>query len=75
MKFETFPEDFKEFRFVCDPFPSRHNKVYYVTKVEKYIFNKVLVSWYDDNIEKQGIEYLLSEVEDNLARGVWRKLD
>lgn len=73
MKFETKPVDWQDFKFVLKSFPyAPHDKVFYATFKPKSIINKVVVSWYDYNIEKQSVEYSLSEVQEFIKDGTWR---
>lgn len=76
MKFETKPVERKDFKFVLKGFPcATNNKIFYVTFKNKSIVNKVIISWYDDNIEKQYEEYFLSEVQEFIKDGTWRILN
>jgi len=76
MIFETPPKDFKPFAFVLKEFPNYpHNKIFYVKLKRKSIINKVEVFWFDEKINKQYSEYNLSDVEENLKSGIWRKIE
>lgn len=76
MIFETPPKDFRPFAFVLKDFPHfPNNKVFYAKLKHKSMINKVIVSWYNDRIEKETVEYLLEDVYDNLNDGTWRKID